>query len=335
MQHIMKREQDIPSFPKEVEFALALSRGIVKRVRPIYGIRQRDVSLDEISRDYSYTLDKKGEDEIARIFRRAWNRGCKYGYVTEDKGLVLPRNIPIDWMFMIDPVDGSRNAQAGFEMACAVITGVRGDKQNPTLADVEFGILHAIKDDIIILAIKGQGVFELSKKGRQRLLPKQNSPQSLPGIAYYFETYTMDTELMGRIIKPLNIEVLKKGGFKVEAPSASFGAFALLRGQVDMHIDVRKRLIDDYPHLNPVPHASPKVISPLDIGAGWLGLKEFGYPVTNAYGNVLDETYLWMFDEQGKWKQDNQISWVAASSISLHEQVLAKLNEGFTLLDKT
>lgn len=323
--------QPVSAYPK-IAFGVDLARGIRRVVMPVYGIRQRDVPINQISKDFNYALDQKAEDAVRISFEKAWRRGLVFGYVTEDQGMVMPPDGKARWMFLIDPVDGSRPAQAGFEMACTVITGVRGDKQNPTLADVEFGILHAIKEDIIILSIKGQGVFEISKKGRQRLLPRQNSPQSLPGTAYYFETYTMDTELMGKIINPLNTEVISQGGFKIEAPSASYGVFALLRGQVDLHIDPRKRLIDDYPDLNPVPHGNPKVIAPLDVGAGWLGLKELGYAVTDGYGNSLDETPLWLFDEAGRWSLDNQISWIAAVTSLLHQKAMKKIEEGFVNL---
>lgn len=117
--------QSVLAYP-EIAFAINLARRITRAVRPVYGIKQNDVPIHEISHDFNYALDVKAEDAVRAAFQRAWRKGLLYGYVTEDQGMVLPPGELAEWMFLIDPVDGSRPANIGAEMACVNIAITRG-----------------------------------------------------------------------------------------------------------------------------------------------------------------------------------------------------------------
>ncbi len=143
----------------EIAFGIDLARKIARAVRPVYGIKQNDVPINQISHDFNYVLDIRAEEVVRKSFEAAWRKGLLYGYVTEDQGLVLPSGGNVNWMFLIDPVDGSRPANIGAEQACVNIGISRGEVKEPTFADIEMGVALAIKEGLLFTAAKGKGVY--------------------------------------------------------------------------------------------------------------------------------------------------------------------------------
>src|SRR4029079_4916055 len=75
-------------------------------------------------------------------------------FYSEDRGYVeigRPRAI-----LLIDPIDGTRPAAAGFE-ACCVSGAVLPSSRDATLGDVQFGVVHEIKHDQRFYATRGEG----------------------------------------------------------------------------------------------------------------------------------------------------------------------------------
>lgn len=314
----------------EVRFGITLSREIAESVRLVLGIKEQDVPVSKISRDFNYALDVKAEEVVTKNFEVAWREGLLYGYITEDQGLVNPPNGQPKFIFLIDPVDGSRPAMIGAEMATVTMAGVRGDKE-PTFANIEFGLTYAIKEDKMFMAEKSRGVNEVSTDNT--LLPvekRKNPPTQLKYTSLVFEPASVSLELVGKVLDPL----LREVHFYTVYPSGSYGALTLVRGQNELHVDIRTKLLRDFPHLPVATKPIPKPLYTMDIAAGWLMIYELGGIVTDADGQKLDNTKLWQFKEDGSWSEDCQISWVAAMTASLHQQALEKLKEGFGSLGK-
>lgn len=134
---------------------------------------------------------------------------------------MLPKNVDKpEWIFLIDPVDGSRPANIEAEMACVNIAITRGGIANPTLKDIEAAIVLAIKEGKMWVAKKGQGVFEvISITGRDPKLveikPKKNVTTNLKDTSLVYETFSMSAEYTGIVVDPL----LRAVSFKTEYPS--------------------------------------------------------------------------------------------------------------------
>lgn len=329
--------KEITEFEPGLQFGIWLAHKIRRKIMPIYGVKQKDVPINKISGDFNYAVDVLAEGEVKRLFEEIWEKGIYYGYVTEDQGLVLPAspagrlpNEKCEWIFMIDPVDGSRPAQIGAENACVQIAVVKGDRKEATFKDIEYGITTAIKEDKTFVGQKGKGVYKVSNGKLVSVEKRKNITTELKDCSLVYETYSMSPTYTGIVIEPL----IKETSFKTEYPSGSYSALTLVRGQNELHVDVRKRLIDDFPNLPVALKLVSKSLFPMDVAAGWLMIKELGGKVTDAYGNGLDDVRLWLFDRDGKWSKDNQISWVAAISSQLHKLGLEKIEEGFKRLAK-
>src|SRR3989344_3745868 len=73
-----------------IQFGIDLAKDIRRKVMPIYEVKQTGVTINEISKDFSYAIDQESELLITSAFRKAWKAGRMWGYVTEDQGMVLP-----------------------------------------------------------------------------------------------------------------------------------------------------------------------------------------------------------------------------------------------------
>lgn len=311
----------------EIQFAAALSREITKTVRPALGIKEQDVPISQISRDFNYALDVKAENVVRKAFAAAWRKGLMYGYVTEDQGLVNPPHDP-ELIFLIDPVDGSRPAMIDAEMATVTMAVVRGENE-PTFANIELGLTYAIKENKMFMAEKGKGVFEISSNNRMiPVTQRENIPSDLRNTSLVFESASVSLELVGKVLDPLLEEV----HFYTVYPSGSYGALSLVRGQNELHVDIRTKLLQDFSHLPVATKPIPKPLYTMDIAGPYLMIKELGGVITDADGQPLDNIRLWRFNNDGSWSEDCQISWVAAMSALLHQQALEKLREGFARL---
>ncbi|MBU1032298.1 hypothetical protein KKE03_05275 [Patescibacteria group bacterium] len=319
----------------QIDFGIKVAKQIARTVKPVYGNKQKDVPINEISHDFNYVLDAVAEGIVKASFQRAWRKRILYGYVTEDQGKVIPPDGKPDWIFLIDPVDGSRPANIGAEMACVNIAIIRGDINNPTLADVEGAVVLAIKERKMLVARKGFGVHEVAPAtGRNAALieikAKENVTSQLKDVSLVYETYSMSAELTGIVIDPLLEEV----SFKTEYPSDSYSALSLVRGQNELHVDLRRRLVLDYPYLPVMLKPNSKALGPMDIAPEFLILKELGMVVTDAHGVLLDKARLWKFNSDGSWSDDIQLSWIVAATPVLHQQAMNKIEKGFANLSK-
>lgn len=313
----------------EVQFGVSVSRGIVRAIRRegIYGLKEAGVSINQISHDFNFGVDRLAEKRIKREFKSLWRRGVYWGYATEDQGLILPPG-GVEAVHLIDPVDGSRPAIIGAENACIIDSIILGNVK-PTIGNLSGGVVHAIKENRIFLVERGKGVFEV-KTGDQLepVLRRADISGLLSDASAVYETYSMSNEFMGRVIDPL----LKEVSFKTEFPSGSYSALTLVRGQNELDIDLRRRVVVDYPNFEVRLKSNSKALFPMDVGACLLMIKELGGVVTDGYGNSLDDVLLWEFNLDGSWTDNNQISLVAAATPELHDRAMEKIKEGFSRL---
>lgn len=187
----------------------------------------------------------------------------------------------------------------------------------------------------MFVARKGQGVYEVrpaitENGGLVKVRAKENVTSELRDVSLVYETYSMSAELTGIVIDPL----LKEASFKTEYPSGSYSALTLIRGQNELHADLRRRLVLEYPGLPVMLKPNSKALGPMDIAPQFLMLRELGMVVTDAYGRSLEDAKLWQFNADGSWSDEIQLSWVAAASTTLHQKAMEKIEEGFAILSQ-
>jgi myo-inositol-1(or 4)-monophosphatase len=294
---------------------------------PTYGIKEHGSKKSTKLDDFVYKIDDIAENIIAVSLADGWSQGKMYGYVTEDQGIVLPPDGNPEFIYLIDPIDGSRTAQIGAEMACVTMVAVKGESQ-ATFADIEFGITQPIKEDLIYVGIKDNGVYQYNNQQLEKIRHMERETHISRSLSAVYQPYGISLEYQGKVLDPL----LRAIGFTQTYPSDSYYALSLIRGQNEIYLNIVNRILNNFPHLA-ISYGHAKSLYPMDIAAGWLMIKELGGKVTDAYGLSIDSVRLWKFTEDGSWSQDNQISLIAASNETLHSEVVQKIEEGFAKLN--
>lgn len=306
------------------ETTLALTRHIRDTVRPHLGAwHGRQISGIAASGDATFGIDDIAEEAIISYIER---EKLSVAFYSEDKGLMEFGNSP-EAVLIIDPIDGTRPAAAGFE-ACVVSVAWADYAPNVTLGDVQFGCIGEIKNEDLFWAARGQGAHWVGPDGREkdaRLLPIseiRKAPLTFEVVARPFEW--IGTAL-GDIV---NAAAVRGGCFLFN--STAFSLTRLMTGQLAATIDIGNRILRDFPASRPrfleLGGGKPLGLFAYDIAAAALIAQEAGAIVTDAYGHSLDGTRLLDTTEP------NLQSILSASTAGLHEALLAAINTGMERL---
>ncbi len=181
-------------------------------------------------------------DEWAEAFLERWvgEHAAGVAFYSEDRGLVTPAGAgSAAWVLVVDPIDGTRPAMAGFEAACVSVALAPLGERTPTMGDVEVGCVVEIKSGASFLARRGQGIEASTPLG----------PSSTVDLARIFWTYG----LRGRPARE-TIEVLAElidgssvGGATFELGSACYDITRVLTGQLDAYIEPGPRIVAEVP----------------------------------------------------------------------------------------
>src|SRR5215218_1613688 len=90
--------------------------------------------------DVTFAIDERAESFMETFLAE---RAPDVAFYSEDRGLVSPSGEP-EWVLVVDPIDGTRPAMAGFEAACVSVAAARLDDE-PTIAEVQVGCVIEIK----------------------------------------------------------------------------------------------------------------------------------------------------------------------------------------------
>lgn len=304
------------------DLALQVAAAVADAVRPHLG---RAAARARVSvapgGDATLAIDEVAEEVVERVLRDAGD----VGFYSEDRGLVVfgrPR-----WFLVIDPVDGTRPAAAGLE-SCAVSIGVVPPREDATLGDVEFGVVHELKTGDRYWATRRGGARGARADGTPvPLVPSTNTDLS----ALFWEA-----GLRGRPSRPMAVvlEALtdgcSMGGGVFSLGSAAFALTRVANGQLDAYVDAGRRVLDTYPDLEAdflrVGEGAVCTNFPYDVAAGGLVVEEAGGVVTMADGTSLrDHPAIGSGREHG-------LAVVASGSRALHERLLAALDDGLAAL---
>jgi myo-inositol-1(or 4)-monophosphatase len=267
--------------------------------------------------DVTFAIDESAEAELARFVAE---RAPRLAFYSEDRGLVAPPDAT--HVLVVDPIDGTRPAMAGFESACvAVALAPLGDGE-PTMADVTVGCVVEIKSGDRFVAVRGSGV--------QSSLPVRLSPNA--DVRRMFWAYGF----RGRPVRP-TVEVLgdlidasSVGGGTFELGSQAFAMTRVVTGQLDAVIEVGSRLVDEVPGMREEFErvGGGRVLnnSPYDLAAPWLCLHEAGGVVSDGWGKPLGGRRLLGSGH------DFQISSICAATLELHSELVRAVDAGVARL---
>lgn len=297
------------------ETLIQLAYAIRATVKPHIGLQtSRLVKGKSVSGDEAFEIDKIAEQAIEDFIRQ---HELQIAYYSEDRGLVKfgkPEHVLI-----IDPIDGTRPAMAGFE-SCVVSIALAPYSDEIRLSNVIFGCILEIKNDRLFTATRN-GVVSI-RKGNRELPLILSKNDELDKMAWTFELAGRPVELVTDILAPLINKSSLRGGVFVFS-STAYSLTRLLTGQLNAVVDVGNRILRDFPESRSrflqAGMGTVMGLFPYDIAAAVLIAETAGCTVTDAYGNKLDNTLLLDASES------NIRSCIAASNPQLHERILSAI----------
>ena len=265
--------------------------------------------------DITFAIDERAESLLERFLER---RAPNVAFYSEDRGMVAPQGDP-EWVLIVDPIDGTRPAMAGFEAACVSVAAARLDDE-PCMGDVEVGCVLEIKSGARFLALRGAGVEPGPTLSRNTSIERMFWSYGLRG-----RPAVATATVLGGLIDASSV-----GGATFDLGSATYDMTRIVTGQLDAYIEPGPRMVEEVPGMRAeferVGGGAVLNNSPYDLAAAALCLTEAGAVVTDASGQSLARRPL-----LGSGV-DFQLSCVAASGPELHEAALAAVEHGLAEL---
>jgi myo-inositol-1(or 4)-monophosphatase len=262
--------------------------------------------------DVTFAIDEEAESFLERYLAE---QAPDVAFYSEDRGLVAPAGDP-RWVLVVDPIDGTRPAMAGFESACVSVATARLDSGEPSLGDVEVGCIVELKSGAVFLAQRGGGIEPA---------PALSANADL---ARMFWTYGFRgrparpvTEVIGDLLDASSV-----GGGTFDLGSATYDMTRIVTGQLDAYVEPGPRIVADVPGMREeferIGGGAVLNNSPYDVAAATLCLTEAGASITDAYGRPIDDRPLLGSGEEF------QISCIAAANAPLHAEILREVEAG-------
>jgi myo-inositol-1(or 4)-monophosphatase len=305
----------------DAELVVELASGLRETVLPALGSHAGrshvgTAGADDVAGDVTFAIDDEAEAFLERFVAE---RMARVAFYSEDRGLVLPDgDDAAEHVLIVDPIDGTRPALAGFEAACVSVALASMGDGAPTMADLQVGVVIEIKSGARFVARRGGGL--------QSDAPVRLSENT--DLARLFWVYG----LRGRPARE-TIEVLAElidgssvGGGTFDLGSAAYDMTRVLSGQLDAYVEPGPRLVEEVPGMRArfeaVAGGAVLNNSPYDIAAAALCLWEGGAVLTDASGRPLDDRPL-----LGSGPE-HQIALVASANHELHAKLLDAVERG-------
>lgn len=262
--------------------------------------------------DAQFGIDAVAEKAVWSYIER---QGIPMAVYSEDHGLRQYGKSP-EYVLIVDPIDGTRPAAAGLEMATISIAAARLTGQ-PRIRDVEFALLTEIKTGASLYAERDRP--GMVADGYDHPVPALTHITDLTRMFWSIEFNGHPAALMTGAYGHL-VDASANTGAVFVFSSASYSISRLITGQLDAYVDIGNRLLRDHPALlddfRRVGNGSVLHLFPYDIAAAVLLAEKAGVVITDAYGASLGDTLL------TDLSVDNQRSCVAASTPELHGKLL-------------
>jgi myo-inositol-1(or 4)-monophosphatase len=266
--------------------------------------------------DVTFAIDERAESFMERFLAE---RAPDVAFYSEDRGLVAPAG-DAEWVLVVDPIDGTRPAMAGFEAACVSVALAPLGDGNPTMGDVQVGCVVEIKSGRAYIAERGKGVEPAPALSENTDLSRMFWAYGLRG-----RPVRRIAEVIGELIDASSV-----GGGTFDLGSATYDMTRVVTGQLDAYVEPGARLIADVPGMREeferIGDGAVLNNSPYDLAAVALICEEAGAVVTDAYGQSLAARPV-----LGSGVEF-QLSCVTAATPELHALILAELDAGMERL---
>ena len=298
------------------ELAVELTLALRERVLPELGSHSGRAHAGEgEGGDVTFAID-----EIAESFMEEHlaQHAPGVAFYSEDRGMVTPAGDP-EWVLIVDPIDGTRPAMAGFESACVSVAAAPLADE-PTMGDVEVGCVAEIKSGALFIAERGGGCTPT---------PNLSVNADLKKLFWVYGLRGRPVRAIAEVLAEL-VDDSSVGGGTFDLGSATFDMTRVVTGQLDAYIEPGPRMVSDVPGMyeafERVGGGAILNNSPYDLAAVALICEEAGAVVTDAYGASLASKRLLGSGHEF------QISCVTASNQELHSAICAKLDAGIERL---
>jgi myo-inositol-1(or 4)-monophosphatase len=297
-----------------VELALRLRDRVLPELGSAAG---RAHAGDGAGGDVTFAIDAAAEEELQDFVTQ---RAPRLAFYSEDRGLVAAEDAT--HVLVVDPIDGTRPAMAGFEAACVAVALAPIGDGAPTMADVEIGCVLEIKSGDRFVAVRGSGVE--STRG-VRLSANADPERMFWAYGFRGRPVRPTVEVLGDLIDSSSV-----GGGTFELGSQAFAMTRIVTGQLDAVIEVGSRLIDDIGGMRDeferVGGGHVLNNSPYDLAAPALCLTEAGGVLTDGWGRPLDDRPLLGSGHEF------QMSSISAANAELHARLVREVDAGIARL---
>jgi myo-inositol-1(or 4)-monophosphatase len=266
--------------------------------------------------DVTFAIDERAEAFLEEYLAEA---APGVAFYSEDRGLVEPAGAS-EWILVVDPIDGTRPAMAGLESACVSVAAARLGDGEPTMGDVEAGV---------VVEIKSGAVFAASREGSVEPEPRLSRNTDLGRLFWSYgfrgRPAVPTATVLGELIDGSSV-----GGGTFDLGAATFDMTRIVTGQLDAYVEPGPRLVADVPGMREeferVGGGTLLNNSPYDLAAATLICERAGAVVSDAYGDPLSGRPL--LGSGGGY----QMSCVASAGAELHELILRELERGIERL---
>jgi myo-inositol-1(or 4)-monophosphatase len=293
---------------------IELANEVRKAVLPELKNNKREIIRRQYCGDPHFKIDEIAEQTVERVLK-TWS--LPIAYFSEDRGLVFLSKNP-KYILIIDPIDGTRPAMANFESCCFSIA-VAPYSEHPLFGEITNALVLELKSGEYFYADANEPEITSSTL-RLPFLSNKINPESM---FWSIELTAHPIKQISRVCGNLIDNSVTSGAVFVFT-SSSYSLTRIITGQLDSHVDVGHRIVQDNPELIEeflnVGHGKIVTLFPYDIAAAAFILIKVGGVVTDAYGQSLDNMPL-ITDKSLK----EQCSIIAASNSSLHEKIMGGL----------
>ena len=266
--------------------------------------------------DVTFAIDERAEAFMEQFLAE---RAPEVASYSEDRGLVTLAGDP-EWVLIVDPIDGTRPAMAGFEAACVSVALAPLGDGDPTIGDVTIGCVVEIKSGQAFVAERGKGLDPA---------PALSSNTELSRMFWAYGLRGRPVRRIAEVVGEL-IDASSVGGGTFDLGSATFDMTRVVTGQLDAYVEPGARLIAEIPGmLEEFERVGGGVVlnnSPYDVAAAILICEEAGAVVTDAWGGPLGA-----YPMLGSGAE-YQLSCVTAATAELHARIVTEIDAGIDRL---
>ena len=296
--------------PRELarELALALREQVLPELGSHAG---RDHLGEGEGGDVTFAIDERAESFMEEFLAA---NAPEVAFYSEDRGLVEPKGTA-RWVLVVDPIDGTRPAMAGFESACVSVAAAPLDGE-PAMGDVAAGCIVEIKSGRMFLAERGGGIEPA---------PALSANTDLGRMFWAYGLRGRPARAIAEVLGDL-LDASSVGGGTFDLGSATFDMTRIVTGQLDAYLEPGPRLVGEVPGMRErfeaIGGGAVLNNSPYDLAAAVLCLEEAGAVVTDAAGGSLAAQRLLGSGESF------QMSCVASANAELHAQLIEHIDRG-------